>query len=83
MTRTWAIVWTEADLPPAAAIVDAETFLDALDRCDELGIRPGGAARGKQIIDWVAPEYRDRLLTPDELGRAAIEPPAGGEESKS
>jgi hypothetical protein len=64
--RTWAIVWTEDGRPTAAAVVDAETILGALDRCDELGIRPDGVAAGEKIYGPVPPKFRDRLLGPDE-----------------
>jgi len=63
----WLVTWTTPDgYPIGSAIVEAPTFLDALDRCAALGIMPGGESQGDPLTCAVGPQWRDRLLTPEE-----------------
>jgi hypothetical protein len=61
-----------------AAIVQGRGFTEAYLRSRDLGICPGGEVRGIPIVETVPPpppEYRNRLLSKDDLRGLA-----GGEE---
>jgi hypothetical protein len=78
----WMLSFCDPDLAPpreqqrpggpsylGGAVVQAHTAGGAITRSHRLGINPGGevAAAGPLPARYIAPEWRDRLLTADEV----------------
>ena len=53
------------------AIVEADGFLQAIDKAHVLNINPGGEVRGFPVQD-IPSEYHDRLLSREEVDDAGL-----------
>lgn len=84
--RLWLVQFMAGGHLVAGVITEAETFLAALDNCDDLGLIPEGTAvKDQEITVPVGEQWRDRLLTPEQirtvLGDPGVPAPREGGQS--